>query len=73
MKLSREEYASNSDNQVVLPPPLQFPILGPIDAPEESPPTFHQLLLVLNYIFISAMLPKDDAAIWRIVFRQSAD
>ncbi|KAJ5292159.1 hypothetical protein N7478_001410 [Penicillium angulare] len=56
-----------------LPPPLKSPLAGPIFARKESPPTFHQLLLVLNYIFISAMLPDGEAAMWRIIYRHSAD
>ncbi|KAJ5291535.1 hypothetical protein N7478_000786 [Penicillium angulare] len=57
-----------------LPPPLQRPNLGPWITGREDPfPTFHQLLLVLNYLFITAMLPKDDATIQCIIYRHSAD
>jgi hypothetical protein len=42
-------------------------------AAEKTPHTIHQLLLVLNYLFISAMLPGDEGALWRIIYRHGTD
>lgn len=42
-------------------------------AAEKTPHTIHQLLLVLNYLFISAMLPGDEGALWRIICRHGTD
>ncbi|KAJ6103954.1 hypothetical protein N7486_004176 [Penicillium sp. IBT 16267x] len=40
---------------------------------EEQPHTIHQLLLVLNYLFVSVMLPGDDGALWFIIHRCERD
>ncbi|KAJ5729349.1 uncharacterized protein N7483_003857 [Penicillium malachiteum] len=43
-------------------------------AGSEGPhPPFHQLLLVLNYLFVCVMLPRDEGAMWCIIYRHSAD
>ncbi|KAJ5481361.1 hypothetical protein N7475_000173 [Penicillium sp. IBT 31633x] len=35
--------------------------------------TTHQLLLVLNYLFISSMLPTDVGALWKVICRRDRD
>ncbi|KAJ6103828.1 hypothetical protein N7486_004050 [Penicillium sp. IBT 16267x] len=41
-------------SRVTLPPPASGPA-----AVDKGPHTIHQLLLVLNYLFVSAMLPEE--------------
>ncbi|KAJ6103457.1 hypothetical protein N7486_005884 [Penicillium sp. IBT 16267x] len=53
---------------VTLPPPASN-----LAAVEEGPHTIHQLLLVLNYLFVSAMLPEDNGALWCIIHRCERD
>ncbi|CEJ62857.1 hypothetical protein PMG11_11342 [Penicillium brasilianum] len=56
--------------------PLSYQIQGPTScfvAAEKKPHTIHQLLLVLSYLFISAMLPEDEGALWRIIYRNGND
>ncbi|KAJ5900294.1 uncharacterized protein N7473_004364 [Penicillium subrubescens] len=56
--------------------PLSYQIQGPSSsfiAPQKKPHTIHQLLLVLSYLFISAMLPGDEGALWRIIYRSGND
>ncbi|CAG8165551.1 unnamed protein product, partial [Penicillium nalgiovense] len=38
-----------------------------------GPHTAHQLLLVLNYLFISSMLPADIGALWKVICRRHHD
>ena len=39
----------------------------------EKTHTIHQLLLVLNYLFVSAVLPEDKGALWKIIYRSVQD
>jgi hypothetical protein len=59
--------------QVCLPPPLQIRIPAPSALSAENSHTMHQLLLVLNYLFITSMLPGDEGALWAIIYRTSQD
>lgn len=38
-----------------------------------GPHTVHQLLLVLSYLFISAILPTDEGALWKVICRRARD
>lgn len=39
----------------------------------EKAHTLHQLLLVLNYLFVSAMFPNDKDLLWPIIYRRAQD
>lgn len=55
-------------SRVTLPPPASDPV-----SVDGGPHTIHQLLLVLNYLFVSAMLPEDNGALGRIIYRSESD
>jgi hypothetical protein len=40
---------------------------------DTGPHTIYQLLLVLNYLFVSVMLPGDDGALWCLIYRCERD
>ncbi|KAJ5743433.1 hypothetical protein N7533_010535 [Penicillium manginii] len=58
---------------VSLPPRLQPQIPAPGTPSAEGRHTFHQLLLVLNYLFITAKLPGNEGSLWAIIYRSDYD
>ncbi|CAI7651053.1 unnamed protein product [Penicillium manginii] len=58
---------------ISLPPRLQPQIPAPGILLAEKSHTFHQLLLVLNYLFITAMLPGNEGSLWAIIYRSDYD
>ena len=59
---------TNLPSRVTLAPSASDP-----DVIDGGPHTFHQLLLVLNYLFVSVMLPGDDGVLWCIIHRCESD
>ncbi|KAJ5749450.1 hypothetical protein N7533_006478 [Penicillium manginii] len=58
---------------VSLPPRLQPQIPATGTPSAKSRHTFHQLLLVLTYLFITAILPGNEGSLWAIIYRSDYD
>ncbi|CAI7624584.1 unnamed protein product [Penicillium pancosmium] len=58
---------------VSLPPPLRTRIPASRTSSAGKAHPFHQLLLVLNYLFVTAMLPEDKGALWATIYRSDQD
>lgn len=56
-----------------MPPRLRTRIPASGTPSAEKSHTLHQLLLVLNYLFVTAILPENEGALWAIIYRSDQD